>query len=461
MSFLMCQSRRTFLRHASQIAMTGAVAAPLLSNLDLIGKAAAATSNDYKALVCVFLHGGNDYANTLTPYDVDNYALYQAPRESIAIDRTDLAATALTAENDMGGRQFAFNPALAPLLPLFNSGNLAMLLNVGTLVEPTTRAQYFSGAVALPPKLFGHNSQRDYFSTCNAAVGAPGWGGRIGDFLQAYNTSPALTCINTGRKSIFIDGTDTSPYSLGTDGALSLLDGNSKLLGSSGLYNSLVSAMQTNSDNLFASAYADLTNRAQTLGDTVNSALDVVPASQFPMLSSNGSLYRQLRMVTRMIAAADQIGAKRQVFFVTLGGWDTHSYFSERHPVLLSGLGSALAAFYTSLDQLGLSSNVTTFTASDFGRTLSSNGDGTDHGWGSHHFILGGAVKGKRIYGTPPEVGLDTNDDVGRGRLIPSTSVDQYAATLASWFGVSNADLGLILPNLANFDSSSWNLGFV
>ncbi|MBT0668294.1 DUF1501 domain-containing protein [Novosphingobium profundi] len=460
-SILLNQSRRTFLRRTSQMALAGVAAAPLLSSLDLIRTASAATSTDYKALVCVFLHGGNDYANTIVPYDADNHTLYAMLRNKIAIGRSDLGATVLSPANDLEGRQYALNPALSSLAPQFAAGKMAVLLNVGTLIEPTTRTQYFNQTVQLPPKLFSHNSQQAYVATSNSDAGASGWGGRIGDFVQAYNSNPQLTCISAGQQSVFLSGDTVNPYCIGKTGAVDLLGGSSLLLGSADLHEALLQSMTAGDTNIFGGDYAALTSRSQDMAGTVNAALDSVPASQFPMFSASNAFIDQLRIIARMIAVSSELGAKRQVFFVGLGGWDMHSGLLARHEAMLGTLGGGLSAFQDALEQLGVAQQVTTFTASDFGRTLASNGDGSDHGWGGHQLIMGGAVNGGRIYGTPPKVGINTSDDVGSGRLIPTTSVDQYAATLARWFGVSDSDLPLLLPNLANFDRSTWNLGIV
>jgi len=212
---------------------------------------------------------------------------------------------------------------------------------------------------------------------------------------------------------------------------------------------------------MFAQEYAKVAVRALEIGGTVSTALANAPENYFTLFPRDSPLAAQLKIVARMIAVSAELGMKRQVFFVSLGGWDMHDGLPTRHPALLGQLAQAMKAFYDTTVQLGVADKVTSFTASDFGRSLVGNDDGSDHGWGSMHFVLGGAVQGQRIYGTPPDVGADTNDDVDSGRLIPTTSVDQYAATLASWFGVAPGDLTTVMPNLQNFNPSSWNLGFV
>ncbi|WP_454798413.1 DUF1501 domain-containing protein [Novosphingobium lindaniclasticum] len=454
------QSRRAFLHRMSQAALAGSASA-LTGSLSLIGEAAAATASDYKALVCVFLVGGNDHANTLPPYDAPNYALYRTPRDEIAIERELLAATVLQPDNDLGGRQFALNPALMPLLPVFNQGSLAVLLNVGTLIRPLVKSQYNLWSKNVPPRLFSHRDQQEFFRTCNVNDPTTGWAGRIGDLLQSSNSNKAMTCISTNGRTVFLFGSQTVPYSIGTAGANELLAGDEALYKSEALYDSLVRVMTEAGGGMFSRDHASAASRAINLSARFNSALDGMPASSFPLFPAENDLASRLQAVARTIAVSSELGTNRQVFYVTMGGFDTHNGIPDKHPVLLAALANALKAFFDTTVQLGVSDKVTTFTASDFGRTLSSNGDGSDHGWGGTHFIMGGAVKGRRTYGTPPAIGIGTNDDVGGGRLLPTTSVDQYAATLASWFGVAANDLPLVLPNLVNFDPSTWNIGFV
>jgi uncharacterized protein (DUF1501 family) len=454
------QSRRTFLRRTAQLSAAG-VAAPLAGSFGLIGEAAAATADDYKALVCVFLYGGNDYANTLPPYDQSSYDLYYNARPALALDRSSLAGTALSPANDLGGRQYALNPALAPLMQLFGSGKLAVLLNVGTLVQPTTKIQYQARTVQLPPKLFSHNDQESYFQASGAEGAPTGWGGRIGDLVEASNGNASLTCINASGQAVFLSGRYAQPYTVALSGPPALLNGSQRIGGSATAASALQQIITSSGGRMFAQEYAKVAVRALEIGGTVSTALANAPENYFTLFPRDSPLAAQLKIVARMIAVSAELGMKRQVFFVSLGGWDMHDGLPTRHPALLGQLAQAMKAFYDTTVQLGVADKVTSFTASDFGRSLVGNDDGSDHGWGSMHFVLGGAVQGQRIYGTPPDVGADTNDDVDSGRLIPTTSVDQYAATLASWFGVAPGDLTTVMPNLQNFNPSSWNLGFV
>ncbi len=454
------QSRRAFLRRSAALGLAG-VAAPFVTSLAAIGEAAAAVSSDYKALVCVFLYGGNDYANTLPPYDQASYNLYQAARSNIALSRDALTATALNPTNSLGGRQYALAPAMAPLLPVFDAGKLAVALNVGTLVMPTTKAQYQANSVRLPPKLFSHNDQQSYFQASNPEGATSGWGGRIGDLFQSGNGSATLTCVNTSGNAVYLTGKTAVQYAVGTGGPIALLNNASSLYGSTAAMSTLKTLMTGSSSNLLANEHARVSKRALDTYAQLSGALAGAPAGNFTLFPTGNNLADQLKMVARMISVSAELGAKRQVFFVSLGGFDMHDSLAAQHPVQMGLVANAMKAFYDTTVALGVADRVTTFTASDFGRTLTSNSDGADHGWGSMHFVMGGAVKGKAIYGTPPAIGSNTPDDVGQGRLLPTIAVDQYAATLAGWFGVSGSDMATVLPNIGNYNSATWNIGFV
>ena len=456
------QSRRTFMRHAAQLAGAGA-AAPMLSSLGLISEAAAAEGpSDYKALVCVFLYGGNDYANTLPPYDPENHGEYARARPRLALSRAQLAANALKQSNDLKGRQFALNPSLAPLLPLFSQGSLAPIVNIGTLVEPTSKAAYQRGSVRLPPSLFSHNDQQSCVQAFDPEGAQAGWGGRMGDLLQGSNGTSALTCVTLSGKAIFLAGETTRPFAVSPSGIAELMWDTQSVYGSSTAYDALVSLLTAQRSNWLADEQARITRRALEVSATVKQALGRASESKFPTFTSlENPLEDQLKMVARLISQGPSLGLRRQVFFVGMGGWDMHSGLPRTHPGLLGQLATGLSSFHKATEQIGVAKNVTTFTASDFGRTLRENGDGTDHGWGGVQFVMGGAVKGGRIYGTPPTTGINTNDDVDAGRLIPTTSIDQLAATLAQWFGLPASYLPEVVPNLVNFDKASWNLAFL
>jgi uncharacterized protein (DUF1501 family) len=452
-------SRRAFLQRASALSLAGA-ATPWALNLAAMGEAAAATATDYKALVCVFLYGGNDYGNTLIPVDSASYAAYQGMRPTLAYLASDLVATTLAPSVALpGGRQYALAPELAPLVPLFASGNMGVMLNVGTLVQPTTKAQYAAQSVPLPPKLFSHNDQQSVWQSQAPEGAASGWGGRMGDLFAAGNGNATFTCVNVSGNAVFLSGATAVQYQVSTSGPVAFNGLAAPLFGSAACSTALQSLVTSPRTHLFENEYTRVATRSIDAGAVLSAALATAPTIATPFPSGN-ALADQLKFVARMISTAATTSTRRQVFFVSISGFDTHDGLATVHPALLTTVADALTAFHQSTIELGVASQVTTFTASDFGRTLTAD-DGSDHGWGSMHFMLGGAVNGGRFYGTAPVVANNGPDDVGQGRLLPSTGVDQYAATLGKWFGISDSELLTVLPNLGNYDPSQRNLGFV
>ena len=467
-------TRRAFLRRAGQLAFTG-TALPTVMNLAAIGEAAAFNATDYKALVCVFLFGGNDYANTVINYDATSHAQYTAIRGGIAIPRANLAATALNPTVPLpDGKQYALHPSMTGLANLFNTGAAAVQLNVGPLVVPLTRQQYNSNSAAnpRPPKLFSHNDQQSVWMTSAAEGTTTGWGGHVGDLARSHNTNSVLSCISVAGNTVFLSGDQALSYQVSSNGAVRINCLNGNVYGSAAVRAALVDiAMQTRGHAL-ENEYNLVTARAYGTEGAVTNALNAFPANSAPFTNfpANNGLASQLRLVARLIAARNQLGSKRQVFFVSLGGFDLHDNLLGGQATNMERLSSALTAFHQATVDLGVADKVTAFTASDFGRTLTSNGDGSDHGWGSHHLMVGGAVRGAAFYGKAPPVSVtNSNVDsfdqwhVGQGRLLPSTSVTQYAATLARWFGVDPGELGQVLPYVGNFGSVDYpvDMGFM
>ena len=458
-------SRRAFLKRASVLSVAGS-ATPFLMNLAAIGEAAAATASDYKALVCVFLYGGNDYANTLVPYDTTRYNFYVSQRPNLSYSQASLAPTVLVPTTALpGGAQYALAPELAKLLPLFTAGDMAVMLNVGTLVQPTTKAQFTARNVPLPPKLLSHNDQQSYWQASSPEGAASGWGGRIGDLLESGNGTSTLTCINVSGNAVFLTGDAAVQYSVTPTGPIAL-NARSSLQGSAAAATLLTQLMSGGGSHQFQAALGTTSTRALNLYSQVSTALAAAPVTTtvFPAAAdAQSSLGAQLKLVARMISVGSQLGAKRQIFFVSTSRYDTHDGLDTLHPVLLTNLADALRAFYDTTVELGVANQVTTFTGSDFGRAMTANNDGSDHGWGSMHFVLGGAVKGQQYYGVNPTLANNGPDDIGQGRLVPTMSVDQYAATLASWFGVSASNLATVVPNINNYTGSTLgtNVGFV
>ncbi len=452
-------ARRAFLKRSAALGIGGALT-PWALQLAMLGEAAAAEAagDDYKALVCVFLNGGNDYANTLIPVDGTHYQQYASLRQSLATSQDRLLNTTLTPLSPLAdGLQFALAPELAPLKPLWDNGRLAVQLNVGPLIVPTTVTQYKAKSVPLPPKLFSHNDQASIWQSGLAEGATSGWGGRMGDLLLSANGDSVFTCISAGGNAVFLSGKDIAQYQVSTNGAIPINGLQKPLYGSTACQSALDALITQPSAHLFADEYTRVTRRSIDAQEKVAAGIGNVTLTT--VFDSTNSLAAQLDIVAQMIGARHALGAKRQVFLVSLGGFDTHDNLLETHPILLGNLASALRAFYDATVELGVAQQVTTFTASDFGRTLSSNGDGSDHGWGSHHFIMGGAVTGRRFYGQAPQIASNGADDVGQGRLLPTTSVDQYAATFARWMGIPDSSLASVLPNIGNF--ASRGMGFV
>ena len=466
-------NRRAFLKRAAGLGALG-TAAPLVMNLAAFGDAAALTATDYKALVCVFLYGGNDYANTVIPYDNANYDLYSRirgggadrSRGGIAYGQSDLAATALTQPTPQtltDNIRYALNPNLTGLASLWNSGQAAVMLNVGPLITPLTVAQYKAGnspSRPIPPRLFSHNDQQSTWQSGGPEGTSIGWGGRMGDLALSSNGSSLLTCISVSGNAVFVAGQNASVYRIGSSGPVAVTG----LTGSSFLTPSAKTALQSlitqSSGQVLENEYNKVLARSVSLQSQVAAALNPVSLkTNFNPSGVRNTLSEQLSVVARLIAARNNLNVKRQVFFVSIGGFDNHDYLMADHPPLMAKVNEAMSAFYLSTVEMGIASQVTAFTASDFGRTLSSNGDGSDHGWGSHHFVVGGAVRGRQFYGVAPKVSVTSDDQVGQGRLLPSTATDQYAATLARWFGVSDSEMPTVLPNIVNFNSQT--LGFM
>ena len=472
-------SRRQFLQAAASA--VGATAAPFALNLAAIGSAAAASStgNDYKALVCVFLAGGNDPFNTLLATDLSSWSEYVRLRTtndsgSIALPYVGANGGVLpiAPTTQQAGRTFALHPAMAQVRDLFNSGNTAIIANVGTLMAPTTKAQYKAASVPLPAKLFSHNDQQSMWQAYAPEGARVGWGGRMAEMVGSGNTDATFTAISTAGSAVFLAGRNITQYQISDAGAVAIRNINGNLFGAKGNANPLKAIVAGQRSDMFEKEHAAVVSRSINAQITLSSAMAPVGPTGVvnPTLyinpntgaSSVNPLALQLQTVARIIAARTNLGAKRQVFYVSLGGFDTHDFQKTAHADLLAKLAHGMAYFdsvMTNLQGADLRQQVTLFTASEFGRTFASNGDGTDHGWGSHHFVMGGAVKGKNIYGKVPVTGVGHELDIGSGALLPTIAVDQYAATLGTWFGLSTTQINDVFPNLGRFDSR--NLGFM
>ena len=448
----------------AQLRLTGAIASP--ANGLVVPTAAGALPPDYKALVCLFLAGGNDANNFIIPNDTAGYANYASVtggRGALAIPQNTLLGINPKTSD---GRAWALHPSFnsdvagtntTGLKSLFDSGKMALLANVGTLAVPTTKAQYMARSVPLPLQLFSHNDQQvEWQSSIPDKAFTTGWGGRLADLTDAFNSNNSISMsITLNGQNSFQVGRNVAQYSVSPTGAITVT-GSAAPTGTS--FQSIRSKAQNDllaaqSKNLFETAFAGLT--ANAISDSA--LISNIFASPIPFTTAfpNTGLGQQLRTIARLIAAAPQLGLKRQVFFARVGGWDLHDSQLPAHANLIADVSRSLSAFYNATVELGAAQQVTAFTASDFGRTFNTNGDGSDHGWGSHHLVVGGAVKGGDLYGKMPDLTRSGPDDSGsRGNWIPTTSVDEYSATLATWFGVSATNLPTVLPNIARFTNT-------
>lgn len=446
-------SRRDFLIKTG----LAAGALPWALNLAAIGDVAAAQgAKDYKALVCVFLFGGNDHANTLIPYDKDNYKRYQNIRQDIAIKRTQIQ----TLNSQQGlpkGVQLGLHPNLKQLKHLFAEKELAILLNVGALVAPTSLKDFRNQAVPLPPHLFSHNDQQSIWQSSQPEGANKGWGGALIEANRASYGQSLFSTVSLHGNAVLLAGENIHPYQCTGKGAIPMRAyKGQRLFGSKATSKAFAQLINQPSDNPFKQALWHTNQRAISAYSQLAPIKEFEPKGNF---KEDNKLAAQLKYVAQMIRANRLLGVKRQVFFVGIGGYDTHADLLANHAHKMQELDTALYAFQQAIKAMHMEKQVTTFSASDFGRTFSVNGDGSDHGWGGHHFILGGAVKGGRFYGQMPDIGLNTQQDVGKGRLLPTTSIDQYATTLALWFGISASNIPLIAPNIGRFDTAS--LGFI
>ncbi len=419
-------------------------------------------TDDYRALVCLFLAGGNDANNLIVPTDATSYAAYAKGRGALALPQSSLLGLN---PRTTDGRSFGLHPAMPELRDLFASGKLAVMANVGTLAVPTTKAQFTSKSVPLPNSLFSHNDQQVQWQSSlpDSKLFTSGWGGRMADLTDALNQNNTISMsISLAGQNSFQVGKHVTQYAVSPNGAIQPNGGGGNL----GTLRAKArkELLNTADANLFETAFAGLTNDAVTDSALLSSVLakEVPFKTEFP----KSNLGQQLRMIARLAAVAPTLGLRRQIFFARIGGWDLHDHqvvagatATGAHAKLLGDVSQSLAAFSAATGELGIGDQITAFTASDFGRTWTTNGDGSDHGWGSHHLVLGGAVKGGDIYGKMPDFALNGPDDTGRGRWIPTTSVDEYNATLATWFGVKPTDLPAILPNLSRFPKP--DLGFM
>jgi uncharacterized protein (DUF1501 family) len=486
-------SRRDFIRQAACAAVGTAAMTSAIRDLRFMNAAVAQSNiSDYKALVCIFLAGGNDSNNLIIPTiqsEYDNYATLRGANLAIPLSGAPFNILPIAPLNS-DGHEYGLHPACPELVTLFGEGNLAPVFNVGTLIHPLTRTSY-SNTANRPPQLFSHADQVTQWQTSIPdATPLTGWGGRCADLLNSVQpNAPISLSVTLAGANTFEVGNIVSQYSVSTGGAIAMQSVSGNRL------NSLSNILGLPYPNLQTKAYADVAEHAINTGSLLNSAIGTTSAAgyfnpQFPGTITQptqgntfgSSLGPQLRMIARLIEAghrslaAGGFGMKRQIFFCSVGGYDLHTnqtlgssntqVVQGAHANLFAELSQCMFAFQRAMETIGVNhadpnfaQRVTAFTSSDFGRTFPTNGLGSDHGWGSHHFVMGGAVRGQRTYGRFPVLTINGPDDTSTGRWIPSTACDQFFATIASWFGVDNNNLGTVFPNLGRFSSS--NLGFI
>ncbi len=450
-------ARRRFLGTSSRIALGSACALATLGRLELAQ--AASRTSDYRALVCLYLYGGNDSYNMVVPRTASAHALYAAARPAIAMRREQL----LPLEPGAGGMgiEWGLHPAMPELADLFHRGHAGLVANMGPLVVPTTADDYRQQRVPLPPELFSHVDQQAHSMSLGSEVEArPGWGGRLADRLaerlaanrDANGLPPSLSLSGANA---WQNGSAGGLYTLGSTGVTRLdatlrSDPSARWTTRRDAFNALLD-LGARDGSTFVRESARTTRRARDFAESVNAAIEQVsPATAFPATTLGSSM----RTIARVIGARRALGQTRQVFFVGFGGWDTHDNMLEDHPILLSTVSQALGAFHRATVELGVADAVTTFTMTDFGRTLNNNGDGTDHGWGGHGWVLGGDVLGGRFHGAMNEYALGAATDVGRGRMVPTTSVDALAAAMSRWMGLEEHDVRELFPRLGALESA-------
>ncbi|WP_332292023.1 DUF1501 domain-containing protein [Aquincola agrisoli] len=420
---------------------------------------AATTGGGYKALVCVFLHGGSDMHNWIVPVDTDGYAEYARARGDLAWPKAKLRPLSSTSQAE--GRAFAMPQEIAPLAKWYEAGKAAVIANVGPLSRPISKSEYSAG-IGVPKKLFSHNDQASTWQSLAPEGASSGWGGRMADLLATANGYPVFTATSAAGNTVFLTGHSVTQFQVAPEGA-AIINGlaATNIFGSNRAPGALQKALASSGPDLIQREYSRILQRSISANSVLQLAMNSAAAPEIPATAVlNGTaettlnqtnLAMQLRTVAQMIAANQRLGMRRQVFFVSMGGFDTHADQMRIQPGQMQQVAHSIDYFLSAMESLGMLDAVTLFTASDFGRTLLSNGDGSDHGWGSHHFVAGGGVKGRRIYGDFPIPALGTSTDIGSGRLLPTTAVSQMAASMGSWLGLSSAELKFVLPDLAQF----------
>lgn len=508
--------RRQFLQHSSALAAMGGSAA-WLANLAAVKEASAQATSDYKALVCIYLAGGNDAHNTIIPTDSVSWRCYSATRDPAVMAKVagisppqDLTSIALSQSSLLNishrnakglntGRTFALHPQLKKIQALYGQSRAAIVANIGPLIKPTSKVDLLDGSHPIPAKLYSHNDQTSTWQSFGAEGSTGGWGGLMMDKLSSRNVNTIFSSVGINQSAVWLSGQKVSPYLMGAGGVKIMGGSTGTVFGSAALFNAVRAAASTSSrQEAMATDFTRMASRTLSSEAVLSKNLPTGPMAPWgtpgttldtdPLLrytdpndqqTKANPLAQQLQAVARMIAARNSSGisAGRQVFFVSLPGFDAHNALLTSHASLLAKLDQAVDYFMTCLANMpggDMRSQVTTFSASEFGRTLVNNGDGCDHGWGGHHFVFGGAVKGGDVYGRFPQFMAFDGDGnffsdqlMTSGILLPEISVDQLVYTLGKWMGVAEADLvGTtpgkgIAPHIGNFDTADRDIGFM
>jgi uncharacterized protein (DUF1501 family) len=462
-------NRRAFMGQASCAALGSMTLMNSVVNLGVINAVAARphiiqNPNDYKAMVCILLAGGADSYNMLIPTNTSDYAEYSAARGTLALQKNATPAQIFDLNYNNNGKTFAVHAGLEKVKDLFNAGHLSFISNIGTLVEPiANKTAYNSGIHKLPLGLYSHSDQIMQWQTAiPQSRSAVGVGGRISDIIQDMNTIPGISMnISLAGKNFFQAGNNTSEFSISNSSTASTI-GYTNLTSPNGNEGFINDIRNTTIDGLAIQQYSSLFD--QTIGQLTkqtSESMDIIKTALSNLVPINTSfsavtLSNDLKKVAELIKVRSFLGAKRQTFFVSYGGWDHHDNLLQNQTAMLPIVANAMFEFNNALMELGVQDKVTTFTISDFARTLTSNGNGTDHAWGGNSMIMGGAINGGQIFGTYPSLAANSNFNLSsRGRFLPTTAVDQLYAELALWFGVSPNDLSYILPNICKFYSPS------
>lgn len=444
-------NRRKFIGTLPCMALGTTTMFSSLINLKAMSNIAASTSaldGDYKALVCILLSGGNDSYNMLVPRSTNEYNEYAAVRTNQALAREDLL-TINPSTSD--GREYGLHPALSNVQQLFENGKLAFISNVGTLVEPVDKQSVLNNNANLPLGLLSHSDQQMHWQTAFPHDRtSTGWGGKMADILKSLNSNDDVSMnISLGGNNIFQRGNEIVEYAINNDGGVAIEGWNNPDPFLSLMTEDITDMVNKEYEDIFKDAYRGILKRSIDSNEVFNSAI----ANISPLMTqfSDTALSQNLRMIAETIAARNDLGAKRQIFFIDFGGFDNHDELINNHNLLMQTLDNAMSEFYDATVELGVSDCVSTFTISDFARTLTSNGNGTDHAWGGNAMVMGGAVKGRNMYGEYPILSLGSDLELGGGIIMPTTSADEYFAEIALWFGISPNDLSQILPNIGNF----------